>query len=120
MVPLSSDLKQQLWWWSLELRVCHKRLPIPNPEQKLPAWALDAYPDAAGGSSTPGRGSGVVLGKWWSQVLWGDRINFGGKDGKGKALGSKLSVLELVGPLMLLSGAPDMVRGKPCGQHWKC
>lgn len=31
----------------------------------------------------------------------------------GKRIGRKLTALELVGPLALVCGAPDMVRGKP-------
>ena len=117
MVPLTKEFKEQIWWWSVQLQACHKRMEIPDPDQKLPAWALNAYPDAAGGSLLPGRGCGVVLGSWWGHILWGHRINKDYKDEQGKLLGSKLSMLELIGPLHLVSSAWHLIRGQEVKFH---
>ena len=43
---------------------------------------------------------------------WGRKIN-AGVSFEGRRLSSKLSALELVGPLICLSAAPDMVRERP-------
>ena len=67
-----------------------------------------------------GGGSATTLGlscrgmsrDWWFYVPWGRKIN-AGVSFEGRRLSSKLSVLELVGPLICLAAAPDMVRGRP-------
>ena len=61
---------------------------------------------------TIGNGCGVVLEEWWTYIPWSAKINKDGRSETGKRLGRKLSALELVGPLALLCGAPEKVRGQ--------
>ena len=60
MVPRTPEIKRQLWWWRIFLPTCAWRLPILDPDRTLPAWAKDAYTDAAGGSIIA-KGVGVLL-----------------------------------------------------------
>ena len=96
------------------ISVCGGRTKYPNPDATLPAWSLEAYTDAAGGTSASlGAGCGVVVGSWWAYLPWPYIINNGGTDEGGKQFARKLSALELVGPLVVVCGAPNEVRGKP-------
>ena len=114
MIAVSDMLKRELWWWNTMLLVCARRTKYPDPEATLPAWSLQAYTDAAGGSTLYlGSGTGAVLGCWWSYIPWSTYINGSGTAKGGKFVRRKLSALELVGPLLTVCGACDMVRGKP-------
>ena len=57
----------RLRFWELALLACNGRLSIPDPDSRLPPWAVDIYTDAAGGTlDSPGRGSGGVCeGEWF-------------------------------------------------------
>ena len=60
-----------------------------------------------------GRGVGVVvMPGTWAYLPYRTRINDGCLAYDGKSLANKLSVWELVGPLMALVCAPDKLRGK--------
>ena len=54
----------------------------------------------------------MVIEEWWTYIPWSDRINSNGMTESGKRLGRKLSALELVGPLALLCGAAEKIRGQ--------
>ena len=96
------------------LQVCANRTKYTDPDTCLPAWSLEAYTDAAGGTNlTMGSGCGALLGSWWSYIPWSPYINGQGTARGGKRVGRKLSALELVGPLLVVSGAPHKVRGHP-------
>ena len=112
-VEISSACRRQLRFWHLFLQVCSSRVDIPRPPGKRTAGALDAFTDAAGGTcEAVGRGTGGVLGDWWYYVPWARRINAGGWRIDGKKVGRKLSALELVGPLVVVSAAHTMCRGQ--------
>ena len=114
LVPISSDLKRQLWFWLTVLRACNGRVSIPDPDISLPAWAVDVYTDAAGGSpDNSWRGVGAVSKFWWVQCPWSTAINTGRPTGDGRRLDRVLSALELVGPLLALSAAASHLQGKP-------
>jgi len=103
-VQISSDLRKQLSFWELMLKVCAGRTKIPEPEHLFPAWTREVYTDAAGGSMEGiGRGCGAVCGTWWAYIPWSRKINCGVKAEDGKKLSRKLSALELVGPLLAIS-----------------
>ena len=55
---------------------------------------------------------GVAQG-FWFYVPWSQRVNGGGRDQDGKKLGQKLSVLDLVGPLVTVAAGFDLCRGRP-------
>ena len=54
-----------------------------------------------------------MLGEWWTYIPWSPAINSTGYARGGKQIARKLSALELVGPLAIVCGAPDLVRGRP-------
>ena len=112
LVPLGPLLKRQLHFWLLILRVSSGFSRIPDLGA-LPAWTVEAFTDAAGGSLDGFRGSGGVIGGWWFFLPWPKTINAGDKAADGKRLAKKLSALELVGPLAVVAAAPDLCRRQP-------
>jgi hypothetical protein len=117
-VEVSSACRRQFRFWHIFLRVCSGRVDIPRPPGQRIAGALNAYTDAADGSSEAvGRGTGGVLADWWYYIPWARRINAGGWRVDGKKVGRKLSALELIGPLVVVSAAADICRGRPL-QVW--
>ena len=113
MVEVTESVKRQLRFWLVVLNVSSGLATIPPLITWAPAWAREFYTDAAGGSATTvGLGCGGVSRDWWFYVPWGRKIN-AGVSFEGRRLSSKLSALELVGPLICLAAAPDMVRGRP-------
>ena len=118
LVPLSSDLRQQLWFWFTMLQVCSNRASIPDPSLVLPAWALDVYMDAAVGSlRAKGQGVGAVGKDWWVCLPWFAAINAERPTGDGRRLDRVMSALELVGPLLGLCAAAERCRNF-CVRFW--
>jgi hypothetical protein len=96
------------------LKTTDKRASIPDLNRRLPAWTLDYYTDASGGSAlSSGHGTGGIGRNFWFLVPWGRKINSGVKDADGKRLCRKLSALELVGPLICISADQNNCRGMP-------
>ena len=113
LLALDSRCRAQLWFWFTLLQTCSGRVSIPDPDLALPAWALDVYTDAAGGSPAgDGRGAGAVCSAWWTQVPWGHAINCGRLSVDGRRLDAALSVLELFGPLWALVMAAPLLQGR--------
>ena len=105
MVPVTADMKRQLHFWFSMLQVCAGRGTLPDPDASLPPWAINVYTDAAGGSSSSvGHGAGVVSELWWSFIPWSKAINLGHPSPSGRSLARVMSALELVGPLLAISG----------------
>ena len=50
VLVLTSKCKQQQFFWFTMIRLCPHNTSIPNPDFRLPPWAINAYCDAAGGS----------------------------------------------------------------------
>ena len=110
-IPISKDLKRQLWFWQTMLPVCSGVSSIPRVGDSLPPWALDIYTDAAGGSwQTKLLGVGAVCGSWWVYQPWGNAINKGKPTGDGRKLDRVMSALELVGPLLGLCAGNKFCR----------
>ena len=113
-VPLCADLKRQVWFWFTMLQVCSGRASLPDPDRVLPAWSLDIFTDAAGGSKTSkGQGVGVVSAQFWSYVPWQWAINSGQDTGDFRRLDRIMSALELFGPLVAICAARKFCRGIP-------
>ena len=112
-LELSAACKRQLHFWAMMLIACNGEAGIPRWPEWQPAWAMEAFCDAAGGSlESAGRGSGGVLGPWWYYIPWAKRVNAGKWEVDGKKVGRKLTALELVGPLVFLVAGRRLVRGK--------
>ena len=113
LVPVSRDLKRQIWFWVTVLRACNGRVSIPDPDRRLPCWAFDVYTDAAGGSlDGSARGVGAVAVFGWVQLPWGKAINSGAPSGDGRRLDRLMSALELFGPLLALASAARHFQGQ--------
>ena len=106
-------LHAQLKFWSVMLPTCSGRTSIPDLDAKAPAWALDFFTDAAGGSlRVKGQGLGGVGPGWWAYTPWSRFINSGKQDRQGRRFARKLSLLELLGALLVVSAGADICRGK--------
>ncbi len=113
-VILDRDIKRQLYFWWLMLKVTDKVTAIPSLATTFPAWTLEYYTDASGGSGlSPGHGTGGIGRKFWFLVPWGRKINAGVRAADGKRLSRKLSALELVGPLICISADQNTCYNKP-------
>ena len=113
-VPTSDSCKRQLDFWLKLVKTFNGRMAIPETNRSLPAWALQVYCDAAGGSlEKHGRGSGGVCGPLWYYHQWHSTINGGLKKWDGKKVSRKLTALELVGPPIFIAAALDAFRRQP-------
>jgi hypothetical protein len=111
LVHISPACCRQLKFWRLFTQVCSGRIAIPKIPGTASAAGLHAFTDAAGGTlETVGRGSGGVMGSWWFYVPWPRRVNAGGWKVDGRKVGRKLSALELVGPLVVVTAAHLLCR----------
>ena len=113
LVPVSAEIKRQLWFWFSMLKLCPGRYPIPDPDAGLPPWAIDVFTDSAGGSLGGMRGAGAVCANWWAFVPWSQKINNGSRASSGRVLGRMMSALELIGPLLVLSSGFAWCRNNP-------
>jgi len=110
---LTPTFKKQLYFWWVMLKTTNSVVSIPAPD-RFPAWTLEFYTDAAGGSLiSPGHGTGGHGGDFWFYIPWGHRINCGMRGTDGKRFSRKLSALELVGPLVCVSAARKSCRRRP-------
>ena len=116
LVTLTEGFKRQLYFWYITLVACSGRAAIPAPEQPLPPWALECFTDAAGGTlEGPGKGVGAVfpsIGKWL-YMPWTRVVNDGSWVIGEKKVSRKMAALELMGPLLAISSASELYRGKP-------
>lgn len=117
-VLVSSGLRSQLRFWFTMIQVCSGRVKIPDPDMRPPAWALDMYTDASGGGfghdgRRTGRGVGALTKGWWAYVPWSSTICRGPLGEDGRRLNRKMSALELVGPLLVISAGFSLCKGKP-------
>jgi hypothetical protein len=110
-IVLSARAKSQFELWIGLLRTCSGSTTIPFPYDNPPAWAANAYTDAAGGSATnPASGTGGCMNGWWYWVPWSKQVQHGILKHEGKKVGRKLTALELIGPLVVLAANFDKCR----------
>jgi hypothetical protein len=113
LVTMTADIKRQAYFWWIMLKSTSGLSSIPAPA-RFPAWTLEYFTDASGGSAlSAGHGTGGIGGRFWFMVPWGRRINSGAKHSDGRRICRKMSALELVGPLICLSADQSNNRGKP-------
>jgi len=113
-VTVTEDCKNQLMFWLKLLKLCQADISIPRVPEQSQAWALHAFTDAAGGTlDSLGRGTGGVLGSWWFYYPWSKTVASGGWKLEGKKVARKLSALELMGPLIVVTAGAGMLRGLP-------
>jgi hypothetical protein len=113
-VAMTADIRRQLYFWWIMLKTTSGLAAIPPPANRFPAWTLEYFTDAAGGSSSSvGHGTGGIRDEFWFMVPWGKKINSGAKHTDGRRLCRKLSALELVGPLICIAADFSACRGRP-------
>jgi hypothetical protein len=111
---MTADIRRQLYFWWIMLKTTSGLAAIPPPANRFPAWTLEYFTDAAGGSSSSvGHGTGGIRDEFWFMVPWGKKINSGAKHTDGRRLCRKLSALELVGPLICIAADFSACRGRP-------
>ena len=118
MSPVTPELRAQLQFWRVMLQACDGNVSIPDPDAKLPSWAVNVFTDASGGGfgadgRRTGRGVGAVAYGWWAYVPWSSTICRGPLCSDGRRLNRKMSALELVGPLLVLSAGFSWCKGRP-------
>ena len=114
-VEMTELLKAQLMYWRVLLPTCSGRVPIPDLSSGIVPWAVDFYTDAAGGTMDPskrGHGMGALGPSWWAYVAWPRSVNCRKRKRGGVWLGNKLSLLELLGPLLVISAGYRVCGGK--------
>ena len=107
-VLVSRELRCQLHFWYTMIQACSGRVKIPDPDALPPTWAIDMYTDASGGGfgsdrRRTGRGVGALSVGWWAYIPWSTTICNGPMGEDGRRLNRKMSALELVGPLLVIS-----------------
>ena len=114
MVSLREWTRADLFWWKISLPLYNNKTKLQDPDRKPEPHALKAYTDASGGSNDKSnRGVGMVIfPNIWAHLAYGEKINCGHLAYDGKLLACKMSVWELVGPLLVVTCAPDSVRNK--------
>ena len=96
------------------IRLCPHNTSIPNPDFRLPPWAINAYCDAAGGSPFKiGLGVGAVANNWWCYLPWSWAINWGRANSTNRKLSRAMSAIELVGPLLNLASGHSWCKNRP-------
>ena len=95
------------------LPVHAKESPIVSPDLELSPLAIPAYTDAAEGSWKLGHGlGGIIPPREWFYVPWPRWLNEGKPNSDGIKFDRKLCVLEMLGPLVILTIKPNMIRNK--------
>ena len=113
LIQLSKECKEHLYWWFIMLPIYGTSSEIVRPELPLSPLAIPAYTDAAGGSWKVGHGlGGVIPPKEWFYIPWPRWLNEGKPNSDGVKFDRKLCVLEMLGPLVILTIRPNMVRNK--------
>ena len=113
-VTVGRLLRVQAGWWVTALKAANVSSPIVHPDYRRPSNALEAWSDAAGGScARVGSGLGVVGPQGaWVYLPWPAWLNMGAKNSQGVRFASKLSCLELLGPLAALCMMGSRLLGK--------
>jgi len=113
LLPVTSELRGQLYFWLVVLRASDGHASIPRL-YPFPVWTFEFWTDAGGGStSSIGQGCGGVATGFWFMLPWGRVINSGVRGPDGARYSRKMSALELVGPLVCVAAGADLCRGRP-------
>jgi hypothetical protein len=118
VVRPSHQLREQARWWMVALAESDRCSPIIHPDPPVPSHAMEGWTDAAGGSvSHVGAGLGGLVPPYrYFYLPWPQWINAKGENGDGVVFASKLTCLELLGPLVLLVTCGDLA----AGGHLRC
>ena len=109
-IEVIDTARSEAWFWRNMMPFCGRRTLLPDLSFCLPPWTLKSHTDAAGGSRVHvGYGVGAVMGEnWWYYLPWGQAIYKGVLYTDGKRLDSKMSALEFLGPLLVLTAGVDL------------
>ena len=111
---MSDWTRHDLAWWKLVLPLFSGNSKLQDPGRRPLVSALKIFSDAAGGSRDKllNGGGMAIYPSTWAYVPHGFKVNAGLPTYDGKSLANKLSVWELVGPLLALVCAPEKLRGR--------
>jgi len=95
------------------LAMADRRSPILHPEVQVPSHAMEGWTDAAGGTTSHvGAGLGGLVPPFrYFYLPWPQWLNRREANSDGVKFASKLTCLELLGPLVLLATCRDMAAG---------
>ena len=112
------ELREQAKWWMVALAMADRRSPILSPQPQVPSHAMEGWTDAAGGSTSHmGAGLGGLVPPFrYFYLPWPQWLNRGEANSEGVVFCSKLTCLELLGPLVLLVTCGDLA----AGGHIRC
>ena len=113
VVKPSWHLREQARWWMVALAMADRRSPILHPEVQVPSHAMEGWTDAAGGTTSHvGAGLGGLVPPFrYFYLPWPQWLNRREANSDGVKFASKLTCLELLGPLVLLATCGDMAAG---------
>jgi len=113
LLELTAQCRGQLWFWRNILLTCGDRVTIPKWPPQPNAAVIDSYTDAAGGSTERlGLGTGGMVEENWFYVPWPKSVAAGACRVDGIKVGRKMAALELIGPLCVVAGAIQVIRGR--------
>ena len=113
MMILSQDVKDQLTWWSVHLRLAREKSTICGPQLGIAPCRTQAWSDAAGGNPEKLMSSGVggiIPPNAWFYMPWPESIQVGIPNSRGVIFSNKLTCLEAFGGLVCACIAPDLIR----------
>ena len=111
VVIIPDSTREQCYWWMVNLQAAAHRSTIMGVLGGQSPVAGEGWTDAAGGSyHKVGHGLGGVMGQNWFYLPWPKWINMNQCNSKGVKFSRKLTCLEMLGPLVLVSTFPDVIR----------
>ena len=114
ILDISHMCRAECDWWIINVQTgAHKSL-IRRPWTGISASAIKSWTDAAGGSlGKVGHGvGGIIPPHSWFYLPWPQWLNKSHTNSQGVKFSRKLTCLELLGPLVTLCVAPDMIRNQ--------
>lgn len=113
-LDLGQKCRQQCYWWLLNLQAAAHYNPIVDPRVNISPSALRGWTDAAGGSSERVGGGlgGLFPPKRWVYMPWPAWVNLNKPNSDGVRFARKLTCLELVAVLALMSASPNEIRNR--------
>ena len=114
VLQLSDNCRRQCHWWLANLQAAAFYSRIKRPVVGISPISIKGWTDAAGGSlEKVGHGLGGVIPPFiWFYLPWPAWLNQNKANGQGVKFSRKLTCLEMLGPLVLICLAPEMVRNQ--------
>ena len=114
ILDISDMCRAECYWWIINIQTGAHRSLIRRPWIGISASAIKSWTDAAGGSlEKVGHGvGGIIPPHTWFYLPWPQWLNKSHTNSQGVKFSRKLTCLELLGPLVTLTLATDMIRNQ--------